>query len=292
MDADQKEALLSRALWRIYHRPDPPPLWQDDGNLPWNDPVFSERMLREHLDESHGAATRQAAERAAQLDWLWERLRLTPGSRVLDLTCGPGLYAAPLAQRGARVTGVDFSPASIAYARQLAQEAGVAGQCEFIESNVRAFEPEESAYDAALFLYGQLAVFPRAEAAALLAKAALALRSGSRLCVELLDPARVDRKDSSWWFTDDKGLWGERPFLHLGERRWNATERASVERFLTVHLDSGALDEIILCDQTYEVEEMTGLMRAAGFTNVASYPVWAGLPLYDAAEWIAYIAEK
>jgi SAM-dependent methyltransferase len=283
---------LARALWRIYNRPDPPPLWQGSGNLPWNDPIFSERMLREHLDESHGAASRQAAERAAQLDWLWTQLRLAPGSRVLDLTCGPGLYAVPLAQRGARVTGVDFSPASITYARQLAQEAGVTGQCEFIGSDVRAFKPEEGAYDAALFLYGQLAVFPRTEAAALLTKAASALRPGGRLCVELLDPARVDKKDSSWWFTDDKGLWGERPFLHLGERRWNAAERTSVERFLILHLESGALDEIVLCDQTYEVEEMVEMMRAAGFAHVASYPAWAGLPLYDAAEWIAYRAEK
>jgi SAM-dependent methyltransferase len=272
-------------------------LWQGSGNqpggnLPWSDPIFSERMLREHLDESHGAATRQATERATQLDWLWEQLRLEPGSHVLDLTCGPGLYAVPLAQRGARVTGVDFSPASIAYARQLAQEAGVAGQCEFIEADVRAFEPEEDAYDAALFLYGQLAVFPRDEAAALLRKAAVALRPGGRLCVELLDPARVDKKNSSWWFTDDTGLWGERPFLHLGERRWNAAERMSVERFLILHLESGALDEIILCDQTYEVEEMVEMMRAAGFTSVASYPAWAGLPLYDAAEWLVYIAER
>ena len=46
---------LTRALWRIYNRPDPSPLWQGGGNLPWNDPAFSARMLREHLDESHRA---------------------------------------------------------------------------------------------------------------------------------------------------------------------------------------------------------------------------------------------
>ncbi len=283
---------LLAALWRIYNRPEPPPLWQNGGNLPWNDLAFSERMLREHLDESHGAATRQAVERAAQLDWLWEQLRLGPGSRVLDLTCGPGLYAVPLAQRGARVTGVDFSPASIAHARRLAAEAGVADRCEFIEADVRDYAPQPEGYDAVLFLYGQLAVFPRAEAAALLRKSAAALRPGGRLGVELLDPARVDKKSSSWWFTDDTGLWGERPFLHLGERRWNAAERASVERYLILHLDSSALDEIILCDQTYEAEEMAGMMQAAGFSEATAYPQWAGLPLYDAAEWVAYIATR
>ncbi|MBP6016035.1 MAG: methyltransferase domain-containing protein [Candidatus Promineofilum sp.] len=283
---------LTHALWRIYNRPDRPALWQGGGNLPWNDPDFSARMLREHLDESHGAATRQAAERAAQLGWLGAHLALLPGRRLLDLTCGPGLYAVALAERGLRVTGVDFSPASIAYARQFAAERGVSERCEFTEADVREFAPESEAYDAALFLYGQLAVFPRDETAALLAKTVAALRPGGRLCVELLDPARVDKTDSSWWFTDDAGLWGERPFLHLGERRWEAAERASVERYTILHLETGAMDEIVLCDQTYEVEEMTGMMRAAGFSAVATYPGWDGLPLYDAAEWLSYVAEK
>ena len=283
---------LTRALWRIYNRPAPSPLWQGGGNLPWNDPDFSARMLREHLDESHGAATRQAAERATQLDWLWARLSLESGRRLLDLTCGPGLYAVALAERGLHVTGVDFSPASIAYARRLAGERGMSGRCEFIEADVRQFAPEPQTYDAALFLYGQLAVFPRDEAAALLAKTVAALRPGGRLCVELLDPARVDKQDSSWWFTDDAGLWGERPFLHLGERRWDAAVRASVERYTILHLETGTLDEIVLCDQTYEVEEMAGMMRTAGFSTVTSYPGWDGLPLYDAAEWVSYVAEK
>ncbi|WP_374687595.1 cyclopropane-fatty-acyl-phospholipid synthase family protein [Promineifilum sp.] len=282
---------LADALWRIYRRPDPAPLWERGGNLPWNDPAFSARMLREHLDESHGAASRVAAERAAQLEWLWARLGLSPGSRVLDLTCGPGLYAVPLAGRGCHVTGVDFGPAAIAHARRLAAEAGVAERCVFIEADVRDYQPPAGAFDAALFLYGQLAVFPRAEAAALLRKVAGALRPGGRLCVELLDPARVDKADSSWWFTDDKGLWGDRPFLHLGERRWDEAERTSVERYLILHLESGHLDEIILCDQTYAVEEMTELMRASGFATVAAYPAWDGVALYDAEEWVVYLAE-
>lgn len=283
---------LLHAIRRIYNRPDPPPLWQGGGNLPWNDPAFSARMLREHLDESHGAATRQATERAAQLDWFRQQLDLRPGSRILDLTCGPGLYAVALAERGAIVTGVDFGPASIACARELAAAADVEDRCRFIEADVRQYEPEPAAYDAALFLYGQLAVFPRDEAAALLRKTAGALRPGGRLVVELLDPARVDKKDSSWWYTDDTGLWGERPFLHLGERRWNAVERASVERYYILHLESGTMDEIVLCDQVYETEEMMEMMRAAGFGEVKSHAAWAGLPLYDAGEWIIYIAQK
>ncbi|MGD2049604.1 MAG: methyltransferase domain-containing protein [Chloroflexota bacterium] len=50
------------------------------------------------------------------MDWLWSKLALKLGAQVLDVTCGPGLYAVELASRGCLVTGIDFSPASIVYA--------------------------------------------------------------------------------------------------------------------------------------------------------------------------------
>lgn len=291
MSSSGNDRSLSDALWRIYRRPDPPPLWEGGGNLPWDDPAFSERMLREHLTDAHGAASRTTAERALQLDWLWTRLNLETGDRVLDITCGPGLYAVPLAERGCAVTGVDFGPAAIAYARHLATAAGVEERCTFIEQDVRAFVPQEKAYDAALLLYGQLAVFPREEAAALLAQAARALRPGGRLVVELLEQTRVDKADSSWWFTDDSGLWGERPFLHLGERRWNEAEQTSAERYYIIDLTTAEMTEVLLCDQTYAVEDMVRMMGEAGFSRVEVYPAWNGLAIYDAAEWNVYVAE-
>jgi SAM-dependent methyltransferase len=287
----ETELKLAQALWRLYRRPDRPVAWESGGNLPWNEPDFSQRMLREHLDQSHGAASRRAAERAEQIDWLWQKLGLEPGLRLLDLTCGPGLYAVELARRGLWVTGVDFSPASIAYARKLAEQEGVTERCTFIEQDVRLVDLGLGRFDAALFLYGQLGVFRREEAAALLAQTAQALKPGGQLAVELLDQERVDKKESTWWYTGDSGLWGDAPFLHLGERFWNAEQALSIERFTIVHLETGALDEVILCDQTYAIETMTTLMQQAGFAAVAAYPAWDGVPLYDAGEWVVYLAQ-
>jgi hypothetical protein len=39
-------------LWKIYRRPDWNQPLTEAKNLPWNDPNFSERMLREHLDSA------------------------------------------------------------------------------------------------------------------------------------------------------------------------------------------------------------------------------------------------
>jgi len=283
---------LSSALWRIYHRPDRPAVWVDGGNLPWDDPDFSRRMLAEHLDESHGAASRNSNERSLILDWLWKQLQISSGARILDITCGPGLYLVELARRGCFVTGIDFSPASISHARKLAQETGVAARCNILEGDVRELEFGEAEFDIAFFLYGQLAVFPRQEAVRLLKKAARALRPGGWLVVELLDQSRIDKKNDTWWYTDDTGLWGDAPYLHLGERFWLEEDGIAVERFTILHLNSGRLDEIILCDQSYSVEEMSQIMKQAGFGVVDAYAAWDRLLLNDATEWVVYLAQR
>jgi len=283
---------LAQALWRIYRRPERPVAWSEGGNLPWNDPEFSERMLREHLDQAHGAASRVAAERMAQIDWLWDKFGLQPGMNICDITCGPGLYAVELAKRGCTVTGIDFAPAAIAYARDLAIQEGVAERCTFIEQDVREVVLPDSAFDVALLLYGQMAVFPKEQAQQLLEKSARVLKPGGKLAVELLNQERVDKTDSKWWFTDNRGLWGDTPFLHLGERFWDDEAQMSSERFYVIHLETGKLTDILLCDQTYAIETLTAMMKTAGFAQVDVYPRWGGVPIYDADEWIVYLAEK
>jgi SAM-dependent methyltransferase len=285
---------FQQALWRIYQRSTPAIPWRDGANLPWDDPAFSERMLREHLDQAHGAATRQRPELLRQVDWLWQHLGLQPGARLLDITCGPGLYATEFARRGADVTGIDFSPASIRYARELAEAQGLAGRCRFIQADVRAELPRHAGedYDAATFIYGQLAVFTRDEAAALLAGATQALRPAGRLALELLNFERIDKSHSTWWFSDERGLWGDAPFINLGERFWDADQRASIDRFFVIHLQTGVLEEIGLSDNGYETEELLALLRESGFGQATAFPAWDGIELYDAEEWVAYVAQR
>ena len=262
------------------------------GNLPWDDPDFSDRMLHEHLTQDHGAASRKAEEIQLQIEWIWEKLDLSAGQHLLDVTCGPGLYAVEFAERGQKVTGTDFAPAAVRYARRLAAEKGFSDQIEIVETDVRTWSYPQAAYDNAILLYGQLAVMTSEDAQTVLNGIARTLRPSGRLVVELLNQEQVDKQDSNWWYTDDHRLWGESPFLLLGERKWYPDEQLSMERYYTVHLESGKLDEVILCDQTYSTERMTKMLHSAGFSTVEVKFNWDNLPLYDAKEWVVYIAEK
>ncbi|HSH04686.1 MAG TPA: hypothetical protein VLL52_19395, partial [Anaerolineae bacterium] len=117
---DERERLvgLGKGLWRVYRRGGRPQVGET-GDFPWDDEAFGERMLALHLDERHGAASRTRVERRLQIGWLYERLGLAAGKVCADLTCGPGLYAVPLAERGVQMWGIDISSVAVGYGREL-----------------------------------------------------------------------------------------------------------------------------------------------------------------------------
>lgn len=101
-----------------------------------------------------------------------ETADLAPGA-ALDLACGEGRNAVWLAERGWRVTGVDFSDVAIAKARALAERRGVEG--EWVVADLVGYRPEPGAFDLVLLLYLQV---PEDERRPVVRAAAEAVASG------------------------------------------------------------------------------------------------------------------
>jgi SAM-dependent methyltransferase len=59
------------------------------------------------------------------------------GHRILELTCGTGRVAIPLAREGVRIVGLDNSPAMLAVARE--RSTGLA-HAEWVEGDMRSFD--------------------------------------------------------------------------------------------------------------------------------------------------------
>ncbi len=56
------------------------------------------------------------------IDNMLKPLNLPAGAKILDLACGKGRHARYLSEKGFEVTGLDISPASIAFARHFEHE--------------------------------------------------------------------------------------------------------------------------------------------------------------------------
>jgi len=82
----------------------------------WDDPHISKCMLEAHLDPNHDAASRRPEIIDQTVHYLFESGILKHGMKVLDLGCGPGLYAERLYKAGVDVVGLDISERSIEYA--------------------------------------------------------------------------------------------------------------------------------------------------------------------------------
>jgi 2-polyprenyl-3-methyl-5-hydroxy-6-metoxy-1,4-benzoquinol methylase len=66
------------------------------------------------------------------------------GAKVLDIGCGTGRYSIEFAKRGAaQVTGIDFAPAMINFAQEMATQCGVSDRCRFIRSGFNEFEAQD-----------------------------------------------------------------------------------------------------------------------------------------------------
>lgn len=73
-----------------------------------------------------------------EVQFIIDTLNLPAGSRILDLHCGYGRHALALAAKGFQVTGVDANVSFLELGSQKAQEEGIAGQIEFIQSDMRS----------------------------------------------------------------------------------------------------------------------------------------------------------
>jgi len=79
----------------VNRAPNPAP-WSEGENIPWDDPDFSERMLAEHLSQEHDLASRRSPTIDEHVGWIFSTVLEGRPGRLLDLGCGPGLYARRL----------------------------------------------------------------------------------------------------------------------------------------------------------------------------------------------------
>jgi len=134
-----------------------------------------EREGHDALAESYQAFL--AAVTALATDPLFDVVHLRPGTRLLDVACGPGALAAEAANRSARSVGVDLSPRMIEMAQRL--YPGI----EYREADVEQLPFPDRSFDAVVCAFG-LGHFPRPE---------LAVAE----CVRTLSPG--GRIAFSWW---------------------------------------------------------------------------------------------
>lgn len=101
----------------------------------WTHQLFVQRphLFLPFLEAGRAKGKREAAELAK----LYRKFGVRPNDRILDLCCGIGRVAVPLAKLGYRVIGVDIAPEYVKRARENAMSSGVVRRTKFVVGDYR-----------------------------------------------------------------------------------------------------------------------------------------------------------
>lgn len=109
--------------------------------------------------------------------------RVARGEEVLDVGCGTGVVAVTAARAGARVRGLDLTPALLERARENAATAQV--EVDFVEGDAEALPYADASFDVVLSQFGHMFA-PRPEVA--VTQMLRVLRPGGRIAFATWPP--------------------------------------------------------------------------------------------------------
>lgn len=255
----------------------------------WDDPHISSQMLAAHLNPDWDAASRRPEIIDQTVNWLIQTLDLKPGASLLDLGCGPGLYASRFAQAGFAVTGVDYSHRSIGYATQAAQANNL--NITYRYQNYLELT-DENQYDAAFLIYGDFCPLNPQQRATLLQNISRALKPQGKFVLDVT--TRECRKRygiKNNWYATTSGFWKADPHLVL-ETGFDYPEQSIwLDQYTVIEAD-GKISVYRNWFQDYTPETITTELTQGGFVVESLWGDLTGQAYTPQSEWIGLITSQ
>lgn len=216
-----------------------------------------------------------------QLDFLVRELELHDPQTILDLACGFGRHANPLAALGHRVIGVDLTPGFLEIAEREAKGLGV--QVDYRQEDMRLLDASEE-FDRVLLLFTAFGYFEDDENLRVLQNIARALKPAGMLIFD------IQNRDA---FLKDF-----LPF-HVSEKEGNLMIDRHTFDSLTGRLHN---QRIVIRDgmrrdkpffvRLYNPSEIQALLSEAGLEMTRIFGGWDGSPISSDSRRMVIIAKK
>ena len=259
-----------------------PALYERTTEKFWTDPHIAEQMLDAHLDPDADGASRRPEFINSSADWIASLL--PKGAKLLDIGCGPGLYAKLFAQRGLRVTGLDFSENSIAYARSHD------GDSEYIVQSYLDMD-FDGVFDMVTLIYCDYGALVPKERAELLPRVHKALKPGGLFLFDVFTPLRRNGEDdnTSWDICPDGGFWSAAPHICL-DAEYYYGETAQGSRHIVI--EEGATKCYNIWDCYFTRKTLLEETARFGFAEAGFYADVAGKKYADDSETLCAVLKK
>ena len=227
----------------------------------WTDEHVTRGLLAAHLDPDSDAASRNPVTIERTVAWI--AASHPARGRLLDLGCGPGLYAERFHDAGFAVTGMDVSTLSIEHARQAARRSRRAityRQADYLVDELG------SGYDVAACIYCDVGALLPSERTALVDRVHAALRTGGTFVFDVFGRGlcRSLTEERRWRYEAASSFWSPRPHFVLEERAHFPEAQAWGSRTIVLE-EGGQAREYITWDHYFDEGQVTSLLGEHGF---------------------------
>ncbi|MDY7031638.1 MAG: class I SAM-dependent methyltransferase [Thermodesulfobacteriota bacterium] len=274
-------------LERINERPEPFQFYTASDL--WTDEHTSKQMLSFHLNEAIDVSSRNAEFINRSVEWIASEFNIGSDSKIADFGCGPGLYAARLAKRGADVTGIDFSGRSIEYAKKVAAREQL--NISYVKQNYLEFETEDR-FDLVLMIMCDFCVLSPTQRKGLLSKFHKILKPSGSVLLDVYSLSAFKQREETATYEVNQlnGFWSQNRYYGFLNTFKYDEEKVVLDKYTIIELDRTR--KVYNWLQYFAPEDIEREFIEAGFSVKGLYSDVGGNPYDRKSSEYAVIADR
>lgn len=255
----------------------------------WLDSSRVDQVLKAHFDENIPGGSKNSEFINETIDFIHTIAPLEQYKKVVDLGCGPGLYAQKLAMKGYEVVGVDFNKKSIEYAMQEATKEGL--PIEYRNEDMTGIELEND-FDVALLIYEIYSVFSPENRKKILNNIHRGLKAGGLILLDVLSEHSYEKFETNfmWGLTrKDNPFSGKKHLSLFASVKY--PEKITLSKNVMI-FDDGEIVNYHYWNQHFTIDSLEKEVNDAGFTLEKVYADVNGTEYQSDLDSFAVILKK
>ena len=253
----------------------------------WTDEHTSKQMLSFHLNEAIDVSSRNAEFINRSVEWIASEFNIGRDFKIADFGCGPGLYAASLAKRGASVTGIDFSKRSIEYAKEVAAREQL--NSKYVNQNYLEFGTEDR-FDLVLMIMCDFCALSPTQRKGILSKFHKILKPSGSALLDVYSLSAFEQREEATTYEVNQlnGFWSTNKYYGFLNTFKYDEEKVILDKYTII--ESERTRTVYNWLQYFAPEELEREFIDAGFFVKGFYSDVAGTPYDQKSSEFAVIA--
>ena len=246
-------------------------------------------MLKYHLNESIDISSRNKSFIEKSVRWITSHFEVDNKTEIADFGCGPGLYTNRLAERGAIVTGIDFSENSLNYAKQVAAEKSL--NVNYVLKNYLDFETTNR-FDLITMIMCDFCVLSPEQRKKMLSKFHSLLKPDGSVLLDVYSLNSFNQKEESATYELNQlnGFWSPEDYYCFVNTFKYEKEKVILDKYTII--EESRKREVYNWLQCYSKDSLKNEFEENGFKVEELYSDVAGKAFNSESAEIAIVAKR